>query len=145
MNYRNNIFNCLLHPIDPAIPSCGWRCFSFGCAAHRTYFDFWPSCILHQPWKFPSADESKFVFFTHNTWSFLISFPLIIKKHFADIDVQICLLADSPFPVHSYWFGNRGLVPTAQQRICLIELKELLLFLFTSACICLYSFANCGN
>jgi len=66
-----------------------------------TSFGFWSNYIPHLPWKFPSADEStgKFAFFTRNTWSFLISFYLIIKKHFADINLQICLLALSQFTV----------------------------------------------
>lgn len=88
--------------MDTAILSCGWRCFSFGFAACMTSFDFWSNYIPHLLWRFPSADEStsKFAFFSHNTWSFLISFYLIIKKQFADINLQICLLAVSWFTIH---------------------------------------------
>lgn len=88
--------------MDTAILSCGWRWFSFGFAAHMTSFDFWSNYIPHLPWKFPSADESTstFAFFTHNTWSVFISFYPIIKKQFADTNLQICLLAASQFTIH---------------------------------------------
>lgn len=53
--------------------------------------------------KLPFADEStsKFAFCTYNIWSFLISFYLIIKKSFADINLQICLLAVAQFTIHT--------------------------------------------
>lgn len=108
--------------METAVLSCAWRCFSFGFAACMTSFDFWSDYIPHLPWKLPSADEttSKFAFFAHNIWSFLISFYLIIKKN--SLQILICRSDSWQSPSLTSYVtdleteARRGLVTVAPQR-----------------------------